>query len=371
MRSRRGFTLIELLVVIAIIAVLIALLLPAVQAAREAARRSSCVNNLKQLGLASLNYESANGCFPPQTSFPNASNLSWGWSFNWPTAILPQMEQAAMFNALNFSNGTADVDPGAGMANTWFANTTVGYSQLASLVCPSDGNDQRPQSPYGVTNYMGNWGGPPCVWQYSGTIVPACIDGTFVNGVARSASQHKNVGVVTFPGISDGSSNTALFSERLRGLRNVPVASVTIGGGTDAKRSIFQGTARGAPDQGAAAGNTAQTFVAACKSLPGSTTALSTSNNGAAWIRGYITHAVAGSYSHYGTPNTQNCADSTEKGGYGGVLGTNPPNSNHPGGVNIVFADGSVKFVKDSVSLQTWWAVGTRNGAEVVSADAL
>jgi len=364
MRSKRGFTLIELLVVIAIIAVLIALLLPAVQAAREAARRSSCVNNLKQLGLAAHNYESGNGCFPPQTPFPNGQNLSWGWSFNWPTEILPQMEQAAMFNALNFSNGTADADPGSGFPNTWQANTTVGYSQLASLVCPSDGQDQRPQAPYACTNYMGNWGGPAHVWRYSGTIVPTCLS-------TSNVQNQKNLGPVAMAGIPDGSSNTALFSERLRGLRSVPVTSVRADGGTDAKRSVFQGTSGGNADQGSAIpANFPQNYVAACKSLPGATTALSTNTNGHAWIRGYITHAVTGAYSHYGPPNSLNCADSVEKGAHGGDRGTNPPNSNHPGGVNLCFADGSVKFIKDSVALQSWRALGTRNGAEVVSADA-
>jgi len=132
MRHRRGFTLIELLVVIAIIAVLIALLLPAVQAAREAARRSQCVNNLKQLGLAVMNYESNNDCLPASTTFPTSQAQGWGWSFGWATSILPQMEQQAMFNALNFMNGTSGPAPGA--PTTWPANTTVGYSQIATLL---------------------------------------------------------------------------------------------------------------------------------------------------------------------------------------------------------------------------------------------
>src|SRR4051794_26414175 len=124
---RRGFTLIELLVVIAIIAVLIALLLPAVQAAREAARRSQCVNNLKQLGLAVMNYESNNGAIPPTSVFV-PTGVSIG-TFGMKPRLLPFLEQVAMFNALNmyFNPATAQ-------------NETVLVTQINTLLCPSDGN---------------------------------------------------------------------------------------------------------------------------------------------------------------------------------------------------------------------------------------
>src|SRR5262249_19678031 len=152
-KKASGFTLIELLVVIAIIAVLIALLLPAVQAAREAARRAQCINNLKQLALASHNYVSQNNVLPMQTTYPAAAIQSWGWSYGWPLAIAPNLEQGALFNAFNFAAGmfgNAAVPNGT----VQHGNDTIIAIQLAVLICPSDGNRQRPQFPWGATNYV-------------------------------------------------------------------------------------------------------------------------------------------------------------------------------------------------------------------------
>ena len=135
-RTHRGFTLIELLVVIAIIAVLIALLLPAVQSAREAARRAQCTNNLKQLGLAALNYESSNGVLPGGSYTgtlwnPPAYSSHYPESFSVFVRMLPFFEQAPMYNATNFSLNAGAPD-----------NLTIGGVLVASLACPSDLQNQ-------------------------------------------------------------------------------------------------------------------------------------------------------------------------------------------------------------------------------------
>src|SRR3954468_5367309 len=187
MTHRRGFTLIELLVVIAIIAVLIALLLPAVQAAREAARRSQCVNNLKQIGIAAHNYHDQVGALPGAYLVYNVT------SFSALSMMLPQMEQSPLYNALNFS--LAYSDP---------TNSTVLMADVSTFICPSDfPNPIRARG--AQTNYMadmGSW----IVWQ-SASGPNAGLPGP--DGVFFGNSSTR------FAAIIDGLSNTGLFSERV------------------------------------------------------------------------------------------------------------------------------------------------------------
>src|SRR6185437_10825049 len=185
--SRRpsGFTLIELLVVIAIIAVLIALLLPAVQAAREAARRSQCVNNLKQLGLGLHNYQSSIG------SLPNG-HYGTGWN-DWSCLVMlmPYIEQGTLFNTINFANTGSAAAPG------YLPNNTAFLAKINVLLCPSD--PDRLTNQYGHQNYCGNAGSAP----------EAFFDNN-LHGAANGLffSTNNNLFPVGFRDISDGLGGT-------------------------------------------------------------------------------------------------------------------------------------------------------------------
>ena len=365
---RRGFTLIELLVVIAIIAVLIALLLPAVQAAREAARRAQCTNNLKQLGLAAHNYLSVNNVFPLGDMFPSATNAtgvngvkangSNSYSFGWPISLLPQLEQQPLFNAFNFDFTYIDIN------GSVYTNSTVSYNQVGSLLCPSENAADRPQPPYGALNYVGNVGGPGSIRVFSGTIVNA----PFVTGAFGGASAP--TGAIGVEAVTDGTSNTGMFSERLLGMTNNP--TVTLSNSEGRKRAMFQSGATATINSGDV--NGAMAILNGCKALPATATALSSYRNGQLWIIGHPWATAFNKYNHFGTPNTTSCDTTSSTGtvsgpGLGGAMGTVPPTSNHPGGVNLCLADGSVRFIKNTIGLQTWWALGTRDGGEVISAD--
>lgn len=360
LRLSRGFTLIELLVVIAIIAVLIALLLPAVQSAREAARRAQCVNNLKQLGLAANNYVTIYNVFPSHGTFlgaasgpcPPCAGEGWGWAASWTVSILPQLEQQPLYSAFNFNRDAAVP-----------ANYTVGFNQIASLLCPSDQVNLRVVEPWAMTSYHGNWGGPGVIRNWSGTIVPHH---------ARTPQQwwgvDSNLGVFGFEGIVDGSSNTALFSEKLVGLAP---NETTTPDGAEGRRGIWTLGALNADTRDPAQ---ADATLAQCRSVsgPSRSTAGGSYLVGAHYSLSYPWHWSNNAYSHFNTPNGMSCVPASDGGGpeWGGRTALITATSNHPGGVNVCMADGSVKFAKDTINPRTWWAVGTRKNKDIVSGDA-
>jgi prepilin-type N-terminal cleavage/methylation domain-containing protein/prepilin-type processing-associated H-X9-DG protein len=374
-RRRSGFTLVELLVVIAIIGILVGLLLPAVQAAREAARRMSCSNNLKQMGLACMNYQSALKVFPPgrqdpdytvggivqknYTTYPTTlpANAKTGfWSVH--TSILPYMELGNIYNLIDFSKPTSvRMTSGGTPVN---ANYQAYANAAATFICPSCPNTGRIIS---ENNYRCNFGGSTPFGGSQGTDANDLTSSVSSGGFPAKGNGAFTIGNGTALGsISDGLSNTAFFSERTKGSGN-NLAS-TLPGLAD--MTNIPSRPQGLVDADVLMNECAATapnlnggfnFNSAGRWLEGSDF-----SNG--WPFGFYSATL---YNHVAPPNWKSidCGTRSAIADAPGEHAIVSARSAHTGGVNVTMGDGSVRFVSNGINVATWRAMGSRNGGEV------
>jgi prepilin-type N-terminal cleavage/methylation domain-containing protein/prepilin-type processing-associated H-X9-DG protein len=324
----RAFTLVELLVVIAIIGVLVALLLPAIQASREAARRNDCLNRVRQIAIALHNYESARGHLPAGSiSQADPTNANAPWSFYRWSALaqtLPFMEGAAAFNQLDLTKP---------LYTTGFAISPANREGVRQIIpaflCPSD-RQVRVTEAFGPTNFT----------MCAGTGVdggsPFDADGLFyINSNIR------------FADITDGTSQTMLASEGILGETPPPLTPRA-----SANPQLVYGFAMGVPLTTAACEATAQWNLTDPPSY--------------AWVNGEYRSAM---YNHWAPPNARQFDCMSARGlpppqTQYAAYGWRTARSNHNGGVNAALADGSVRFIADSIDLAPWQALATRAGED-------
>lgn len=384
---RNGFTLIELLVVIAIIAVLIALLLPAVQAAREAARRAQCVNNVKQLVLATHNFESTNGSFPKGLNEPYVNGLTYlqatdqltsdetePFGPNWAVMILPYLEQQNLYNTSNVigypgwagpytAASPYTSAPNPNLYNMDWANQTLRSTRMNVFVCPSDPNN-GPGSVFFTQGDLASFpslaptdqrtGTPLLNWARGnyGAVQGATDADHMVNGTNgetsapfKGASKRGMMGAnfgVTIAQVTDGLSNSAMIAEMRAGLTSIDIRGTWAIGFEGASLCCHAKNYNPTPNS---------TFMAAAGNC----------DDGGDEIQ--TCFAFAPQFPNRGQLGMPcNCTQGVYNSG-------GQARSLHAGGVNVGFGDGSVRFIKNSVANQVWWAVLTSNDGSVISSD--
>ena len=378
-RRREAFTLVELLVVIAIIGILVGLLLPAVQAAREAARRMQCSNNLKQMGLATLNYESAHKKFPPgrfdpdytvggvaqasYTTYPNTLPAGAFTGFrSVHTFILPFMEQGNIYNLIDFSKPTSVRMTSGGLPVN--ANYTAYANAAGIFICPS-----CPNTGVIITenNYRYNFGGSTPFGGALGTSNNNNTNANSAGGFSCKGNGAFTIGKALSTGsFTDGLSNTTFFSERTKG------SGANLAGMLPGPADVTNLSSRPANLVDADA-MYAQCFAQAPNlnggfnfNSMGRWLAGTDFSNG--WPFGFYSSTM---YNHVATPNWKaiDCGTRSAIPDAPGEHAIISARSLHTGGVNASMGDGSVRFVADSIALNIWRAVGTRDGGEVANFD--
>jgi len=353
---RRGFTLIELLVVIAIIAVL-----PAVQAAREAARRTQCVNNMKQMGLAIHNYHSVNDVFPMGCGSgvydaSGAYNVKQNLSAH--AAMLPFLEQNAVYTSLNFNIGCED----ANNTLAYLVNSTGTNAQISAFICPSDPNAGKPD--HNNTSNTNNYYacvGTSMYWSKIGTDAP-------YNNLNVKNINMPSTGLFTYQqsyGIAsctDGTSNTIAFAEAVVGSQNQ-----TIGQKFSGLQNIGGLAAFETMDASAGQGTNAVGALQACQTAFTSKSGTVDVQRGENWAHGCMAMTM---FNTIAPPNFSGGSFThCSRIGSGARSDLSNSDSYHPGGVNVTLGDGSVKFIKSTINPLIWYALGTKGGGEVISAD--
>ncbi len=360
---RRGFTLIELLVVIAIIAVLIALLLPAVQAAREAARRIQCTNNMKQIGLALHNYHSTHNVFamgcssgvynPPGTYWSVKQNLGV------LALLLPFLEQTQVYNAINFNFGADELEASS-PSLTAVTQSTATNTSIRAFQCPSDPLAGAPdyQGTTNTNNYYASVG-TTMYWSQLGSTFPTNVPTVNMPSTGLFTLQ-ASYGINN---CTDGTSNTIAFAEAAVGSQTAQLGQKLVG--------VVNVTAIQPYEAFDASSNTANTLAAlqACQAAWSSGTGGSADEQrGDNWSHGAMAMSL---FNTIAPPNLYNSSYAyCSRIGSGARSDLSNADSWHPGGVNVTMGDGSVRFIKNSISIQTWMALGTKSNGEVISSDS-